>query len=119
MNNNGLIKYKESFIMKIRNFFKRIFSKKDNQYNSIQEQTNLNISESNNEEKKDNFISELIVEDKEINNVIKKDNFLREIEGNEEMLNILSIDRLKKLEKYYDNVIAENDKKIKKLKATA
>lgn len=46
-------------------------------------------------------------------------NFLKEIEGNEEKLNMLSIDRLKKLEKYYDNIIAENDKKIKKLKASA
>ena len=33
------------------------------------------------------------------------------------MLNMLSIDRLKKLEKYYDEVIMENDAKIKKLKS--
>ena len=33
------------------------------------------------------------------------------------MLNMLSIDRLKKLEKYYDEVIKENDTKIKKLKS--
>ena len=32
---------------------------------------------------------------------------------------MLSIDRLKKLEEYYDGVIAENEKKIKKLKASA
>lgn len=50
---------------------------------------------------------------------MKKDNFLKEIEGNPEKLNMLSIDRLKKLEKYYDSVIEENDRKIKKLKATA
>ena len=46
------------------------------------------------------------------------ENFLEEIKGNEEALNMLSIDRLKKLEKYYDSVIEENEKKIKKLKAT-
>ncbi len=119
MNNNGLIEYKESFITKIRNFFKRIFGKKDNQYNSIQEQTNVNISESINDEKKDTFITELSVDDKKINNVIEKKNFLQEIEGNEEKLNMLSIDRLQKLEKYYDSIIAENDKKIKKLKVSA
>lgn len=119
MNNNGLIEYKESFITKIRNFFKRIFGKKDNQNSSIQEQTNINISESIDEEKKDNFITELSVDDKKINNVIEKKNFLQEIEGNEEKLNMLSIDRLQKLEKYYDSIIAENDKKIKKLKASA
>ena len=118
MNNNGLIEYKESFITKIRNFFKRLFGKKDNQYNNIQEKSNVNISESINEEKKDSFITELSVDDKKINSVIEKKNFLQEIEGNEEKLNMLSIDRLQKLEKYYDNIIAENDKKIKKLKAS-
>ena len=119
MNNNGLIEYKESFITKVRKFFKKLFGKKDNQYNNIQEKTNVNISESINEKKKDSFITGLSVDDKKINNVIEKKNFLKEIEGNEEKLNMLSIDRLKKLEKYYDNVISENDKKIKKLKATA
>ena len=54
----------------------------------------------------------------EINNDMEKDNFLKEIEGNAEKLNMLSIDRLQKLKKYYDSIIAENDKKIKKLKAT-
>lgn len=119
MNNNGLIEYKESFITKIRKFFKRIFGKKDNQDSSIQEQNNVNISESINEENKDSFITELSVDDKKINNVIEKKNFLQEIEGNEEKLNMLSIDRLQKLEKYYDSIIAENDKKIKKLKDSA
>ena len=118
MNNNGLIEYKESFITKIRNFFKRIFGKKDNQ-NKMQEESNVNISESINDKKKDSFINELIVDDNNIYNVVKKESFLKEIEGNEEKLNMLSIDRLQKLEKYYDNIIAENDKKIKKLKATA
>ena len=118
MNNNGLIEYKESFITKIRNFFKRLFGKEDNQYNNIQEKSNVNISESINEEKKDSFITELSVDDKKINNVIEKKNFLQEIEGNEEKLNMLSIDRLQKLVKYYDSIIEENDKRIKKLKAS-
>ncbi len=120
MNNNGLIEYKESFITKIRKFFKRIFGKEDNQYNKIQEKSNVNISETINEANKDSFITELSVDDKKIiNNVIEKKNFLQEIEGNEEKLNMLSIERLQKLEKYYDSIIAENDKKIKKLKASA
>ena len=119
MNNNGLIEYKESFITKIRNYFKRIFGKEDKQYNNIQEKSNANISESVNEAKKDSFITELSVDDKNINNVIEKKNFLQEIEGNEEKLNMLSIERLQKLERYYDSIIAENDKRIKKLKASA
>ena len=119
MNNNGLIEHKESFITKIRKFFKRIFGKEDNQYNNIQEESNVNISKSINEAKKDSFITELSVDDKNINNVIEKKNFLQEIEGNEEKLNMLSIERLQKLERYYDSIIAENDKRIKKLKASA
>lgn len=119
MSNNGLIEYKENFIMKIRNFFKRLFGKEYNQYNNIQEKSNVNISESINEENKDSFITELSVDDKKINNVIEKKKFLQEIEGNEEKLNMLSIDRLQKLVKYYDSIIEENDKKIKKLKANA
>ena len=119
MSNNRMIEYKESFITKIRKFFKRLFSKKDNQYNSMHEKINENVNEYINDEKKDEFIIELSVDNKKINNVIEKKNFLEEIEGNEEKLNMLSIDRLQKLEKYYDNIIAENDKKIKKLKASA
>lgn len=118
MNNNGLLEYKEGIMTKIKNFFKRLFIKKDNKYNNIQEICNQNMSGFINEEKKDNFITELSVDNKKINSVVKKYNFLEEIEGNEEKLNMLSIDRLKKLEKYYDNIIAENDSKIKKLKAT-
>ncbi len=119
MNNNGLIEYKESFITKIKNFFKRLFGKNNIQYDNIQEVPNDTANEFDNDEKKDKFVTELKVDSREVNNVVKKDNFLKEIEGNPEKLNMLSIDRLKKLEKYYDSVIEENDRKIKKLKATA
>ena len=119
MNNNGLIEYKENFITKIKNFFKRLFGKDNIQYDNIQEVPNNTANEFDNVEKKDKFVTELKVDSREVNNVVKKDNFLKEIEGNPEKLNMLSIDRLKKLEQYYDSVIAENEKKIKKLKATA
>ena len=46
-----------------------------------------------------------------------KKKFLKYIDGNVEALNLLSVDRLKKLEKYYDEIIKENEIKIKKLKA--
>lgn len=77
------------------------------------------LQEEDERKKKDKFVTKLKVDSREVNNVVKKDNFLKEIEGNPEKLNMLSIDRLKKLEKYYDSVIEENDRKIKKLKATA
>ena len=69
-------------------------------------------------ERLSDFIDNIKIDTKVVDSVIDKKNFLEEIKGNEEVLNMLSIDRLKKLEKYYDSVIAENEKKIKKLKAT-
>lgn len=118
MNNNGMIEYKESFITKIKNFFKRLFGKSEKQYNYVQEESVNKITEEKQERQSD-FIDNIKVDTKVVNSVIDKKNFLEEINGNEEALNMLSIDRLKKLEKYYDSIIAENEKKIKKLKATA
>lgn len=42
-----------------------------------------------------------------------------EINANDEALNMLSIDRLKKLEQYYDEIIRQNDAKIKRLKESS
>ena len=67
-------------------------------------------------EKQDMFINNLKIDKKNVDLVIEKKNFLEEINGNEEALNMLSIDRLKKLEEYYDEKIKQNNEKIKKLK---
>lgn len=117
MNNNGMIEYKESFITKIKKIFKRLFGKKEEQDNYVQQEYVNEISEEKNERLND-FIDNIKVDIKGVDSVIDKKNFFEEIKGNEEVLNMLSIDRLKKLEKYYDSVIAENEKKIRKLKAT-
>ena len=116
MNNNGMIEYKESFITKIKKFFKRLFQKKEEQYNYVQQEPINEIAEEKNERQSD-FFDNIKIDTKAISYVINKKDFLEEIKGNEEKLNMLSIDRLKKLEEYYDNIIAENEKKIKKLKA--
>ena len=63
-----------------------------------------------------NFINDLKVNTKTTNIVIERNLFLKEIEGNKEKLEMLSIDRLKKLEKYYNNIIKKNNEKIKRLK---
>ena len=118
MNNNGMIEYKENFITKIKNFFKRLFGKNEEKYNYIKEQPVNEITEEKQERQSD-FIDNIKVNTKVVDSVINKKNFLEQIKGNKEALNMLSIDRLKKLEKYYDSVIAENEKKIKKLKASA
>ena len=117
MNNNGIIEYKESFITKIKKIFKRLFGKKEEQYNYVQQET-VNEIEEEKKERQSDFVDNIKIDAKAVNSVIEKKNFLEEIKGNEEVLNMLSIDRLKQLEKYYDSVIAENEKKIRKLKAT-
>ena len=116
MNNNGMIEYKENFITKMKKFFKKLFERKEERYNYVQQEPVNKIAEEKNERQSD-LIDNIKVDTKVVNSVIDKKNFLEEIKGNEEVLNMLSIDRLKKLEKYYDSVIAENEKKIRKLKA--
>ena len=102
MSDNGKIEYKENFISKV----KKIFTRDEEQHNSIRER---NVKE--NKKKQDSFANEI-----KVDTLIKKNYFLKEIEGNEEELNMLSIDRLEKLERYYDDIIEQNNKKIKRLK---
>ena len=108
-----MIKYKESFIYKIKSFFKKIFGKQ--KYSNIQEGfVNQEVKE-----KQNSFIDTLKVDDKLVDAVVERNKFLKEIDGNEKALNMLSMDRLKKLEEYYNNIIEQNNAKIKKLKTTA
>ena len=113
MKNNEMIKYKESFIYKIKSFLKKIFGRQ--KYSNIQEElVNQEVKEKTN-----SFIDTLKVDEKLVDAVVERKKFLKEIEGNEKALNMLSMDRLKKLEEYYDNIIEQNNAKIKKLKAVA
>lgn len=113
--NTSMIKYKENIITKIRNFFKRMFGKNEENYN-VAENNNVeaNIIKNDTAEKK--FFEDLKVDPSETNKVIDKRKFLEEIDGNVDALKLLSIDRLRKLEKYYDGIIEENEKTIQKLK---
>lgn len=111
MNNNGMIEYKEGIISKIKNFFKKLFENQEKQH--------INEIKKKKEEKQESFINEIKVDGKVVDSVIERKNFLKEIDGNEEALNMLSIDRLKKLEEYYNNIIEQNNVKIKKLKGIA
>lgn len=62
------------------------------------------------------YINDLKVDTKEINTIIERNKFLKKINGNESILRMLSVDRLKKLEKYYDNIIEQNNRQIMNLK---
>ena len=65
---------------------------------------------------KSEFMNNIKVDSKIVDNVIERKKFLEYINGNEEALRMLSIDRLKTLSKYYDEIIKQNNEKIKRLK---
>ena len=79
MSNNGMIEYKEGFISKIKNFFKRLFGKQEEQYNYIQEEQSINEIKEERQEKQDKFVNEIKVDTKAVDSVIEKKNFLEEI----------------------------------------
>ncbi len=112
--NNEMIEYKENIITKIKNIFKSLFHKNAKQYDDLdekKEEQEIKCSET-----QDRFFEEIKIDSNETYAITDKKRFLEEIDGNIEMLNMLSVDRLRKLEKYYDDVIKENEEKIKKLK---
>ena len=102
MSNKEMIVYKENFISKIKKFFKNLFGHKKRNNDSVETEVNENVKEININKKEENFLKDIKVDTDVSDRVIKKKSFLEEIDGNVEMLNMLSIDRLKKLEKYYD-----------------
>lgn len=118
MDNKGMIEYKESFISKIKNFFKNLFGNKKQECNNIQIIAIEKEQKIKSNEREEKFLKEIKIDENISSTVIKKNTFLEEIDGNVEALNMLSVDRLKKLEKYYEDIIKQNNAKIKKLKAS-
>ena len=113
MSNRELIEYKESFISKVKKFIINLF-KKDKEQNNYTSKRIINEDEKSNTNDYE-FINEIKVNSNEVNIVIEKREFLNEIDGNREALNLLSIDRLKKLEAYYHEIIKQNEEVIIKL----
>lgn len=115
MQNNGMIVYKENFLSKIKNFFRKIFAKEDKQNNYIKQETYNML----NSKAQDDFMDNLKVDAKSVMVAVERENFLRVLDGNEESLSMLSMDRLIELEKYYNTIIEQNAQKIRELKTTA
>ena len=61
------------------------------------------------------FFNNIKIESDDINKFVKRKEFLDEIDGNVELLQKLSVERLKQLAEYYDKIIEENKIKISKL----
>lgn len=115
MENKQLIKYKESFISKIKRFFFNLFKgKKETHVQETSNEIDDDVKKTNFDEEENKFFNDLKVDSCYVDEFMAKKKF---IDGNVEALNLLSVDRLKKLEKYYDEIIKENEIKIKKLKA--
>lgn len=116
MKNQSLIIVEKGFFMKIKNFFYNIkekifFGNKANSNNDIVNEQIVDKIE----EKENKFKEYVKIDLKLSDNYQSKKEFLAEMNGNIEKLELLSIDRLIKLEKYYDDIIAKNNVVINKL----
>ena len=109
MNNNlPLKKEREGVLYKIKLFFEKIFSKKDNN-NEILPNDKLVVN-SNFSDKKENFNEYLTKTVNNNSNLIQnmdKSSLTKEFEKNPELLNNLSYERLKKLHAHYDAEISD------------
>ena len=111
MKNNSLIEYKEGLVSKIRRFFRALFKK------NKKEELDETITDFNKAE--NDFFDNIKVDSSNANKVVDKKKFLEYIDGNVKALKMLSVDRLRKLKEYYDDVIEENDKIIENLKKSS
>jgi len=103
------IKYKDGFFNKIKIFFISIFKKNTIVNEQIEEIKENKVEISSKETEFDKM--------KVASSKVKvKDDILTLIDNNPELINTLSIDKLKELDSMYDEIIAENDRKINKLK---
>lgn len=109
MKNKSIIVYREKFKSKILNFLKKFFNKLE------QNDKDIAYIDKTREQHGD-FVDQLKI-DKDITNVpYEKEKFLEEMMNDVKSLSLLSIDRLRQIEKYYDSLIKKNAMIIKKLK---
>lgn len=99
-------KYKDSFFIKVKRFFNNIFCRKSSD-KKIDQELKVEVKIKENEFNKM----------KEISNKSKlKEEILDIIEKKPELIETLSVERLRELDRMYDEIILENDRKINKLK---
>lgn len=116
MSENFLMIKKDSFFVKFKKLFMKIFNrqqKRDNvstqdvsAENIVAEQEGkfLNFKESVKEEVTNDYIVKA-----------KRNNFIEEIEQNPDLMENLSTDRLEKLDKYYDKIIQNKEERVEEL----
>ena len=117
MKNNEIININEkSFFYKLKKIFlnlkNKLFGEKDNKVIS-----EMNNNNNNNNNEKNEFHEDIKVDQMEPNNdLFEKEEFIKSLDGNIEALNMLSIERLEKLEEYYQSIIDKNEEVIRRLK---
>lgn len=116
MEDKWMVVHKDTITSRIRRFFQKLFSKKE-KYIAINTKTTENKENATINDAREKFLDVIKVEREKTDENTYNSYFLKKINGNIEELNMLSLDQLKKLEKYYSSIIEENDKKIKRLKA--
>ena len=116
MKNNEMMKINEkSIFYKFKMIFFYLKNKlfKDKNKHKIDD----SVDEDDRHNEKNKFREEIKIKDSEIvNNPFEKEEFLKSLDGNIEKLSMLSIERLEKLEEYYQNIIDKNEAEIKRLK---
>lgn len=103
------VKYENNFFSKFKKFFINIFNKNSSviESNEVIKEVTPQVVTKENEFSKMKMAS---------NKVKLKEDILTMIEKNPQLLETLSIDKLKELDRMYDEIIEKNDRKIKQLK---
>lgn len=111
MKNNLPQKYEESFMFKVKRFFKNLFGKKN-----IQKEEINSIAK---EEKREICLKENSIE--KMKKVSKRahleEDILKTVEKNPDLIGNLTIPQLVKLNQMYDKIIEENNRKIQSLRS--
>ena len=132
-NNNVLAKNNETIFDRIKNrlvsFWKRIIKNIDLDLKKdtiSEEKEDINVSEEENKNEKNiidnisnyenNYSNDIDQKIKEINLNNEREKFLKNLINNPELFDAMSKENLIMLNKYYDHLISENERKIRKIK---
>ena len=115
--NNSLIPQEKGFIVKIKRFFSnlKMMFNKNTESKNIQELNKTDITY-NTQNDEVSFFNQLKDETNDSDKAIEKEAFLDMLNKDSKLLNNLSIERLEKLYNFYNNIIEENNEKIRLLK---
>lgn len=109
MKNKLPIKYKDNLFVKIKKFFSNVLKNNSTATEQVKVIKENEIEINTNESEFDKI--------KLASNRVKiKEDILILVEKNPKLIETLSIDKLKELNKMYDEIIERNDRKIKRLK---